>query len=84
MAADTSEDRLESKKMIAGLAWSYVGDDPATLNPTGIASVEDFVQALAANFLKEPALSARKSVYECLGLPPPDESGGSMTSRMAR
>jgi hypothetical protein len=41
-------------------------------------------QAIAANFLVEPALNARKEFYDACGLPPPDESGGSLTSRIGR
>merc|ERR1740130_763570 len=80
MAADTSESRMESKKLIAGLAYSYVVDTPE-LAP-GITTADELIIALAANFLLEPALGERKRVYELLCLPPPDESGGSVTSRM--
>ena len=41
----------------------------------GIPDEAAFVRALSENFLKEPALSARKELYSSLGLPPPDESG---------
>jgi hypothetical protein len=81
MAADTSESRMESKTLIASLAWSYVQDCPEMA--PGVKSGEELVPALAANFLHEPALGARKQVYAILGLPPPDETGGSVTSRMA-
>ena len=84
MAADTSEDRIESKKMIARMAWGLVQDTAALKTECeGIQAEEDFIQALAANFLVEPALAARAETYATLGLPPPDESGGSITSRAA-
>ena len=40
-----------------------------------VTSEQAFIQALAAHFLKEPALSARAETYDNLGLPPPDETG---------
>ena len=66
------------------VAWGIV-QDTAELKAAceGINSEQSFVQALAANFLIEPALSARAATYEALGLPPPDETGGSLTSRIA-
>lgn len=84
MAGDTSTDHIESKKMIAKVAFGIVADT-AELK-TICAHIPDelqFIAALANNFLKEPALTARQKTYEALGLPPPDETGGSLTSRIA-
>ena len=84
MAADTSEDHIESKEHIAKVAWSIAsGDEALMAECVGIEDEAAFVRALAENFLKEPALSARKELYSRLGLPPPDETGGSVTARMA-
>ena len=46
MAADTSESRMESKTLIASLAWSYVQDCPEMA--PGVKSGEELVPALAA------------------------------------
>ena len=63
-------------------AWGIV-QDTAELKAAcdGIDNLDDFVKALAENFLKEPALGARAETYEALGLPPPDESGALHSQR---
>lgn len=58
------------------VAYGIVQDTPE-LNEacSSVKNEQDFIQALAAHFLKEPALSARAETYDTLGLPPPDETG---------
>jgi hypothetical protein len=82
MAQDTSTDHIESKKLIGSVAWGIV-QDTAELKAAcdGIDNLDDFIKALAENFLKEPALGARAETYEALGLPPPDESGAPHSRR---
>jgi hypothetical protein len=83
MAQDTSTDHIDSKAIIAKVLYGFYQDEPSLqAGCTGVDSLAAFTQALAHNFLKEPALAARAELYETLGLPPPDETGGSLTSRL--
>eukprot|EP00325_Prymnesiales_sp_UTEX-LB-985_P027725 CAMPEP_0174721608 /NCGR_PEP_ID=MMETSP1094-20130205/36660_1 /TAXON_ID=156173 /ORGANISM="Chrysochromulina brevifilum, Strain UTEX LB 985" /LENGTH=121 /DNA_ID=CAMNT_0015922331 /DNA_START=130 /DNA_END=495 /DNA_ORIENTATION=- len=86
LKADQSLDRYESKTILAKILYvmwkELASDHEVKQGCNGINHENEFVTAMAANFLVEPALSARKVVYETLQLPPPDETGGSLTSRL--
>ena len=57
---------------LLGLAGAHVASAHASADVASpmCHNPDPSLQALASNFLKEPALSARKETYEALGLPP--------------
>ena len=84
MAGDTSTDHIESKTAIARVAYGMVCDTPELKEECAkVTDESSFIKALADHFLHEPALTARSELYSNLGLPPPDETGGSLTARIA-